>query len=102
MSSLRPALPGVQLKFSQRNKWIEVTLLMVNEEMRQRGHGTLAMKRLQAKNFPIRLTAIPGVYKKAALHRFYQRLGFRSIGKDSVGHTEFEWLPQSLIRVPKS
>ena len=99
-SRLKPAPPGVQLKFSQRNKWIEVTLLRVNDGMQQRGHGTLVMKRLQAKGRPIRLTAIPNPRKKTALHRFYRRLGFRPIGRDSVGNTEFEWLPQ--IANPKS
>lgn len=101
-SRLRPAPKGVQLQFCKRNRWIEVTLLMVNEEIRQRGHGTLAMRRLQAMNRPIRLTAIPHRRKKAALHRFYQRLGFRPIGRNSVGNTEFEWLPQSSIVNPKS
>lgn len=96
-SRFKPAPKGVLLKLSRRAKWIEVTLLIVNEEQRGRGLGTGVMRQLQKMGRAIRLTAIPHFRKKSALHRFYRRLGFRAIGKDSVGNTEFEWLPKLVI-----
>ena len=71
----------------------EVSLLIVAEEKRGAGLGTRAIRGLQQFGRVIRLTAIPHVGYKAALHRFYRRLGFRATGKDSAGNTNFVWTP---------
>ena len=86
---------GVLFKFIKFRRWTEVTLLIVDGKLRQRGIGRRLMQRLQTQGRAIRLTAIPEIGKKTALHRFYRRLGFRAVGKDPVGYTEFEWLPKS-------
>jgi GNAT superfamily N-acetyltransferase len=71
----------------------EVSLLIVTEEKRGLGLGTSAIRGLQQFGRVIRLTAIPHVGYKSALHRFYRRLGFRANGKDIAGNSHFEWTP---------
>jgi RimJ/RimL family protein N-acetyltransferase len=86
-------VPGVNMKVCNHADHFEVSLLIVTEEKRNLGLGTCAIRCLQQFGRAIRLTAIPHIYKKAALHRFYQRLGFRPVGKDTIGNTNFEWTP---------
>jgi len=90
-------LPGVTMNVRHHADHLEVTLLIVRHEHRNSGLGTSAILGLQQFGLAIRLTAIPEVGKKSALHRFYRRLGFCSAGRDAVGNTEFEWLPKSEI-----
>lgn len=84
---------GVGLLIVERARRIDVDLLIVAPHLRGRGLGTMALRRLQLQGRPIRLTATPDRNKKRALHRFYQRLGFRAVRKDCAGQTEFEWTP---------
>ena len=90
------------MKVHNHANYFEVLLLIVAEEKRGLGLGTGAIRCLQQFGRAIRLTAIPHIYKKAALHRFYQRLGFRPIGKDTIGNTKFEWLPKPSIATRNS
>ena len=95
MSRLKPAIRGVQFKFIRFRGWTEVTLLIVDWKFRGRGIGSSAVRWLKKEGRTIRLTVIPEIGNKTALHRFYRRLGFRAVGKDPAGYTEFEWLPKS-------
>ena len=99
---IRIHVPGVNMKVRNHADHFEVLLLIVAEEKRGLGLGTGAIRCLQQFGRAIRLTAVPTIYKRAALHRFYQRLGFRPIGKDTVGNTAFEWLPKPSIATLKS
>jgi GNAT superfamily N-acetyltransferase len=86
---------GVRLLITRRAKKIEVDILTVLEELRGRGLGTRAMRNLQKLGQPIELTAVPDSRRKATLHRFYTRLGFRPLRKSSSGFTVFSWTPKS-------
>ena len=90
---IRIYLPGVNMKVRDAQAHLEIALLIVTEEIRGEGLGSRAIRSVQQLGRPIRLTAVPGMGSKTRLHRFYRRLGFRAIGRDSTGHTEFEWLP---------
>ena len=90
---IRIYLPGVNMKVRDYQGHLEIALLIVAEELRGEGLGSRAIRSVQQLGRPIRLTAIPQAGHKTALHRFYRRLGFRAIGRDSTGHMEFEWLP---------
>lgn len=95
---IKIALPGLTMKVSAHKTFLEVVLLIVVEEQRGRGLGSRALRAVQQLEHEIRLTAIPGVGKKNALHRFYRRLGFRACGKDCAGHTNFKWTPQGTAK----
>ena len=86
-------IPGVTMEVRDDEDHLEVTLLIVAHEQRGCGLGTSAIRGLQQFGRVIRLTAVPENGRKAALHRFYRRLGFRTAGKDIGGNTEFQWTP---------
>jgi len=93
-----PAPYGVKLMVKYEAAHIEVVRLVVVDGLRGQGRGTRAMRALQKLGRTIRLTAVPERRKKNALHRFYQRLGFRPVQTNRLGEVEFSWQPKN----PKS
>lgn len=85
---------GVKLLLDEFPTHIEVVRLVVAEDLRGRGLGTKTMRAVQRFGRAIRLTAVPEAGKKSALHRFYKKLGFRPVHKNSIGETVFHWTPE--------
>lgn len=81
------------MHITRRAAKVELDLLIVAPECRGRGLGTRAMRALQKVGKPIQLTAVPDERKRATLHRFYMRLGFRRLRTSCCGFTVFHWTP---------
>jgi GNAT superfamily N-acetyltransferase len=86
----KDAPAGVTVLVTPTPTHVELVRLVVHEDLRGRGLGELAVRRLQKLNRPIRLTAVPETGKKTALHRFYRRIGFKATATNSIGENVFQ------------
>lgn len=90
-----PMPRGCSAVIIDRGDHIELATLVVRHELRGRGVGTNALKRIQAfgrrQGRRIRLEAVPFDGWKKQLHRFYKRMGFTRIPQGR--RTFFEWTP---------
>lgn len=93
MTRIRLKIPmprGVCAHVIDRGDHIEIASLV--SRIKDKGHGTEAIKRIQSLGRVIRLEAVPYDGWKKSLHRFYRRMGF--IGTRKGQRTYFEWTPK--------
>lgn len=99
MTRIRLKIPmprGVCAHVIDRGDHIEIAIIV--SSIKDKGHGTEAIKRIQKLGRVIRLEAVPCDGCKKRLYRWYSRLGFIRIPKGR--RTYFEWKPNDLHKQP--
>lgn len=86
-----PLPRGATATVFDRGDHLELASLVVHEDLRNRGIGTQAVRRIMGLNRRIRLEAVPYDGCRRKLHRFYKRLGFAASRRGR--RTFFEWNP---------
>lgn len=90
---------GCCMMIRQWPDYIELISLAVRHDLRNKGLGTKGVRALQKLGrklgLKIRLEMVPEKGKRAALVRFYNRLGFQQVEHNVNRIPVFEWCPNS-------